>query len=160
MVRLLRGFTAASLTTLAVVVVPLPGSGADAATPSATTCGADGTPAVVALQDRHFFVDSASTVQLLSGYAGYRVLAGATARSHLWLGFSDFTGGALNLAPKVFSAHGAHASLPVSGAGPAGNSHRGLSHTGAPTLELLRLALALLLAGAVAAVAGRRRTQG
>jgi uncharacterized repeat protein (TIGR01451 family) len=93
-----RALTATALAGFAITVVP--GSPAQASSPAAVTCGDSGTPAVVALQDQHFYIDSASAVQLLSGYAGYSVRAGATARSHLWLGFSDFTGGALSLAPQ------------------------------------------------------------
>ena len=61
-------------------------------------CGDDGTPAVVALHDPHFYIDSSSTAQLYSGYAGYAVRAGASARAHLYLGLSGFTGDDLTLA--------------------------------------------------------------
>jgi L,D-peptidoglycan transpeptidase YkuD (ErfK/YbiS/YcfS/YnhG family) len=40
--------------------------GTPAAT-SATRCGDSGTPAAVALQDSHFYIDSASTALLCSG---------------------------------------------------------------------------------------------
>lgn len=75
-------------------VTPAP----SAAASSTVWCGDDGTPAVVAVQDTHFYVDTSSTAQLLSSYAGYRVEAGASARKHLYLGWSDFTGGVITLA--------------------------------------------------------------
>ncbi|HWG99412.1 MAG TPA: Ig-like domain-containing protein, partial [Pilimelia sp.] len=81
--------------TLGVVggVSPSPASAA-----GGTRCGDAGTPSVVALHNSHFYIDSSSTALLLSGYAGYRVDAGASARNHLWLGFGGFTGGVLGLA--------------------------------------------------------------
>ena len=75
-----------------------------AAVPSVPRCGDSGTPSVVALQDTHSHVDSASTGQLFSGYSGYTVRAGATARRGLWLQYSDFTGGVLGLAAQQAAA--------------------------------------------------------
>jgi hypothetical protein len=73
---------------------------APAAAAEIPACGAAGTPAVVALHDPHFYIDSSSTAQLYAGYAGYAVRAGASARSHLYLQLSGFTGGSLSLAPQ------------------------------------------------------------
>jgi len=65
---------------------------------SVTACGTSGTPSVTALQDPHFYVDTSLSPQLLAGYAGYTVNAGAGALSHLWLKLDGFTGGVVDLA--------------------------------------------------------------
>jgi len=91
--------TAGLLVVLLVLLEAVGGlAPAVAAAPSSMRCGDSGTPTVVAMHNSHFYIDSASTALLYSGYAGYRVSAGATARGHLWLGYSDFTGGVLGLA--------------------------------------------------------------
>src|SRR6266513_1268441 len=92
--------TVAAVTTVLLVLVGVPATSAwaSATSTSSTRCGDGGTPAVIALQDSHFYIDTASTATLYSGYAGYTIRAGASARSHLWLGYSSFTGDVLSLA--------------------------------------------------------------
>ena len=97
---------AASVTAFLVVAGVAGVTGASVTTPttSSTRCGDSATPAVVALQDSHFYIDTASTALLYSSFAGYTVRAGGSARSHLWLGYSDFTGGVIGLAALQASA--------------------------------------------------------
>src|SRR4051812_11749873 len=115
--RMLRRVVARSMAALVVmllsVVTAAPGRAWGSA---AVLCGDSGTPSVVALQDPHFYIDSTITPKLLSGYAGYRVNAGASARGHLWLGLDGFTGGVVGLA----SGQSATVPLPaLSGGGSA-----------------------------------------
>ena len=102
------GRTRSFLTVVTVLIATFGGGvvGATSASavPSNTRCGDSGTPSVVALQDPHFYIDTASTAQLYSGYSGYTVRAGATARRGLWLQYSDFTGGVLGLAAQQAAA--------------------------------------------------------
>jgi uncharacterized repeat protein (TIGR01451 family) len=98
-----RGRRRISVVAAAIIAGTTAAAGAVTSAPPAVAsssvwCGNGGTPAVVALQDTHFYVDTSSTAQLLSSYAGYRVEAGASARRHLYLGWSDFTGGVITLA--------------------------------------------------------------
>src|SRR6266542_4675807 len=94
------GRVVAAFVTMLLVLVGVPAVGAWATPPStsSTRCGDGGTPTVIALQDSHFYIDTASTATLYSGYAGYTIRAGGSARSHLWLGYSGFTGDVLSLA--------------------------------------------------------------
>ncbi|MDR7276776.1 Ig-like domain-containing protein [Catenuloplanes atrovinosus] len=93
-------------------------------------CGDGGTPAVVALHDPHFYVDSAATAMLLSGFAGYRVEAGASARGRLWLQVGGFTGGVLGLAPGQPAA----AALPALSSGGSAARYLLLTATGTTTI--------------------------
>ncbi|HYU04705.1 MAG TPA: Ig-like domain-containing protein, partial [Jatrophihabitantaceae bacterium] len=96
---------AAFVTVLLVLVgVPAVSAWAGAPSTSSTRCGDEGTPTVIALQDSHFYIDTASTATLYSGYAGYTIRAGGSARSHLWLGYSGFTGDVLSLAASQSSS--------------------------------------------------------
>lgn len=85
---------------LGTAALPFVASPAHATT--APTCGSGGTPAVVALADPSFYIDSSSGLD--STYAGYTVRAGTTAENSLWLTLDGFTGGSVALAPGQPSA--------------------------------------------------------
>src|SRR6266576_1728070 len=71
-VRVVAAFVA-----MLLVLIGVPAVGAWATPPStsSTRCGDEGTPTVIALQDSHFYIDTASTATLYSGYAGYTIKA-------------------------------------------------------------------------------------
>ncbi len=76
-VLVMPGRVVAASVTAFLVVAGCGVTGASATTPttSSTRCGDSGTPAVVALQDSHFYIDTASTALLYSSFAGYTVRA-------------------------------------------------------------------------------------
>ena len=84
-----------------VALVTAAGLSTVAAAPAAATttpeCGQSGTPAVVALADPSFYIDSSAGLD--ATYAGYTVRAGAAAENGLWLTLDGFTGGSVGLAP-------------------------------------------------------------
>ena len=86
---------------LLVALVTAAGLSTVAAAPAAATttpeCGQSGTPAVVALADPSFYIDSSAGLD--ATYAGYTVRAGAAAENGLWLTLDGFTGGSVGLAP-------------------------------------------------------------
>jgi large repetitive protein len=63
----------------------------------APVCGASGSPAVTALANPIFYIDTSSGLD--ATYAGYTVRAGTAAEDGLWLRLSGFTGGSVALAP-------------------------------------------------------------
>ncbi|GAB7042433.1 MULTISPECIES: Ig-like domain-containing protein [Catenuloplanes] len=119
---------------LTMSLVPLAAPAVGPAGPAAASvlprCGDAGTPAVVALHDPHFYVDSASTARLMSAYAGYRVEAGPSARSRLWLQLSGFTGGVVGLA----AGQPAHTALPALPGGGSAARYLLLTATGTTTV--------------------------
>jgi uncharacterized repeat protein (TIGR01451 family) len=86
----------AALVLASALVGTLLGSTAAAAPAAAAgtpACGAEGTPAVVALHNPRFYVDTSLATPLLASYAGYSVRAGESSRAGLWLQLSGFDDG-------------------------------------------------------------------
>ncbi|MDQ1397205.1 MAG: large repetitive protein, partial [Acidimicrobiaceae bacterium] len=81
---------------LAAGALTVTGTAPALATP-APTCGSGGSPAVVALADPSFYVDTSAGLD--ATYAGYTVRAGATGETGLWLTIGGFSGGSVALAP-------------------------------------------------------------